>query len=29
MHRVEKDLKVGRIVFDEQLDLGPRENTPK
>jgi hypothetical protein len=29
MHKVEKDLKVGRIVYDEQLDLGPRENTSR
>jgi hypothetical protein len=29
MHRVEKDLKVRRIIFEEQLDLGPKENTSR
>jgi hypothetical protein len=29
MHRVEKDLTVGRVIFEEQLDLGPRENTSR
>jgi hypothetical protein len=29
MHRVEKDLTVGRVIFEEQLDLGPRENEKK
>jgi hypothetical protein len=30
MYRVdEKDLKVRRIIFEEQLDLGPKENTSR